>query len=66
MRTVAYYREQAANCQAIAKQISLSEPRNQLLKVAQEWDKLAADREAELSRSTAPTPEEDPDLSQAP
>ncbi len=50
MRTVAYYRQRAAECRTIAKQISLKEPRDQLLKMAQEWEGLAADREAELRK----------------
>jgi hypothetical protein len=50
MRTVAYYRQRAAECRTIAKQISLKEPRDQLLKMAQEWEGLATEREAELRK----------------
>ncbi len=54
MRTVAYYRERAAECRALAKHISLSEPRDQLLRMAREWDSLADDRETELRRKATP------------
>jgi hypothetical protein len=50
MRTVAYYRQRAAECRMIAKQISLNEHRDQLLKMAREWEEHATEREAQLRK----------------
>ncbi len=50
MRTVAYYREQAAQCLEMAKQMSLKEHRDRLLAMAREWEAHAAEREAELRK----------------
>lgn len=57
MRTVAYYRKQAAECRAMARQMGLTEDRDRLITMAHEWEKLAEDREAELGLS-APKPAE--------
>lgn len=48
MRTVAHYRQQAADCRAMAKLMSLTEHRDRLLKMAEEWDSHATEREAQL------------------
>lgn len=53
METVIDYRQQAAKCREIAKHISLREPREELLRMAANWDRLAEEREARL-RSARP------------
>ena len=46
MRTVAFYRQKASECREMARQISLNEPRDELFKMAADWEELAAEREA--------------------
>jgi len=57
MRTVAFYRQKASDCREMARQISLNEPRDQLLKMARDWEELAVEREAELRRRSGELPE---------
>ncbi len=45
-------RQQAAECRASAQQMGLREQRNRLLEMAQEWEALAAEREAALQAGT--------------
>lgn len=56
MKQAEDYRRQAAECRAIAKHISLREPRERLLKMAEEWEALATEREAELRKQAKPKP----------
>jgi hypothetical protein len=53
VRTVTYFQQRAAECRIIARQLSDTGLRNQLLRMAQEWEALATEREAEL-RNQAP------------
>jgi hypothetical protein len=53
MRTVAYYRTQAAECRTLAEQSGIGEHRDRLLRMAEEWEKLANDREGQLLRRNA-------------
>ena len=55
VRTVTYFQQRAAECRIIARQLSDTGLRNQLLRMAQEWEALATEREAEL-RKHAQTP----------
>ena len=50
MRTVAYFKRQAAECRALAEQADFTEHRDRLLKVAEDWEALAAEREALLPK----------------
>jgi hypothetical protein len=54
MRTVASFRQQAAACRALARQMDLREQRDRLLEMAEEWEALAAEREAALQAGTEP------------
>lgn len=54
MRQVIDYRQQAAKCREIAGHLSLAEPRNELLKMAENWDRLAREREARLADEASP------------
>jgi hypothetical protein len=54
MKRAEDYRRQAAECRAIAKQISLHEPRDRLLKMAQEWEALADEIEAQARKQVKP------------
>ena len=54
MRTVAYYRQRAAECRSIGKLVSLRDARDQLVRMAREWEALADEREAELQQRTSP------------
>ena len=53
MRTVAFYRQRAVECRTIAKQVSLRDARDQLTRMAREWEALADEREAELPQRTS-------------
>ena len=50
MKQASEYRQHARDCRALAKRMSDSEQREQLLKIAQTWDKLAAEQEARTRR----------------
>ena len=58
MRTVAYYRERARECRAIARQIQIRDARDQILKMAKEWDAHADEREASLGVAQSPLPDD--------
>ena len=51
--TPAFYRQRADECRALADEISLKHSRDQLLRMAAEWDALAASKEAVLRRHTS-------------
>jgi len=48
MKTVEEYRQHAKECRRLAKLVWESVVREQLIRMAEMWDGLAADREAEL------------------
>jgi hypothetical protein len=48
MRLLLDYRKNAAECRTIARLISLRDERERLLRMAEEWDHLAEEREARL------------------
>jgi chromosome segregation ATPase len=50
MKTASEYRKLAEECRALANQMTLTEQRDQLLKMAKTWDDLADTRE-ELIRN---------------
>jgi hypothetical protein len=56
MKKVLDYRRQAADCRAMAKQMSLHEHRDRLLRMAEEWELAAEQREAELRKQAKPKP----------
>ena len=49
MKKEIQYRHQAKECRRLAKQMALGDHRDQLLKIAETWDKLADEREARSS-----------------
>lgn len=49
----AEYRLQAASIRAVAREISLNEPRQQLLDAASHMDMLAAEEDARIARESA-------------
>ena len=49
MKKASEYRQNADQCRSLAKGMSAGEQREQLLRMAETWDKLAADR-ADLIR----------------
>ncbi len=53
MRLLLDYRKNAAECRKIAPLISLRDQRDRLLKMAEEWDLLAQQREAHLHQHNA-------------
>jgi len=48
VRQVKEYRRNAAECDALARNASSEAQREQILKIAETWRKLAADRERQL------------------
>jgi hypothetical protein len=48
MRLLLDYCKNAAECRTLARLISLRDERERLLKIAEEWDHLAEEREARL------------------
>jgi hypothetical protein len=50
MKLLLDYRKNAAECRKIARLISLRDDRERLLKMAEEWEFLAAQREAYLGQ----------------
>jgi hypothetical protein len=48
MKLLLDYRKNAAECRTIAHLISLRDERERLLRMAEEWDHLAEEREARL------------------
>jgi hypothetical protein len=53
MSAIAFYRQQADRCRAMADEIPPMHSRDQLLRMAAEWDALAASKEAVLRRHTS-------------
>ena len=49
MKKAAEYRDHAAQCRALAAQMDRAEQREQLLQMAQAWDAIAEQREADLA-----------------
>lgn len=54
MKTVAEYRQNAADCRALAKKMQREEDRETLEHMAQTWDKLARSREGRLLAGVEP------------
>jgi DNA primase len=50
------YRRNAAECRTIARLISLRDERERLLRMAEEWDHLAEEREARLRQRCSAQP----------
>jgi hypothetical protein len=50
MKKASEYRQHAAECRAIAAQMDSPEQRQQILEMAEHWEKLATDRVALLGR----------------
>lgn len=48
MKVAAEYRQHAEECRKLAKSMPDSDAKQQLLLMAETWDRLAADREASL------------------
>lgn len=48
MKAVAEYRQHAAECRKLAKGLSEGDARDQLLAMAETWERLAQDRESRL------------------
>jgi hypothetical protein len=53
VKTAAEYRQHANECRGLAKQMPSSELREQLLAMAETWERLAEDREAGLAALAA-------------
>jgi hypothetical protein len=50
MKKASQYRQHAEECRAMARAMAPGEHRDQLLRMAETWDKLAADRTALIAR----------------
>ncbi len=50
MKKASEYRQHAEECRSLAKGLPAGEQRDQLLKMAETWEKLAADRTALILR----------------
>lgn len=63
MKKASEYRQHAAECRTLAQKMDLGEHREQLLRMAETWDKLAQDREeaARLRSEPAAEPESTPE-----
>ncbi len=48
MKAVSEYRQHAAECRKLAKAMPEGDARQQLLKMAETWERLARDRESRL------------------
>jgi hypothetical protein len=59
MRRVADYRENAEACRELAKQMPLAH-REQLLDMALQWERIAAERETALNAPDFPMPDPAP------
>ena len=59
MNKVAEYRKNAEDCRAMARTMAPTEQRDQLLKMADTWEKLAADRANLIRRYPNTAAEED-------
>ena len=63
MKKASEYRKHAAECRILAKQMKQGEYRDQLLIMAETWDRLAAEREAAVradpKSAVAETPPKD-------
>ena len=46
MKKASEYRQHAQECRALAKQMKEGDQRDQMLKIAATWDKLAEEQEA--------------------
>jgi hypothetical protein len=55
MKKAADYRKFAKECRSLAETIGTERGRSQLLKIAQEWEALARDRERRVKRDPAPS-----------
>ncbi len=54
MKKVSEYRQHANECRALAANMSNHEQRDQLLKMADTWDRLAEERERSMRLSEGP------------
>ncbi len=61
MSAIAFYRQQADRCRALADEIPLKHSRDHLLQMAAEWEALAASKEAVLRRHTSAHSSQDGD-----
>ena len=59
MRKLSEYRQHAAECRNLASMMPMGEQRDQLLSMAETWDRLAADRERSVLLSEAESFAED-------
>jgi hypothetical protein len=50
MKAVSDYRQHAEECRKLARQMTIGEQREQLLKLAHHWDELARSREGQIRR----------------
>jgi hypothetical protein len=50
MMKVADFRRHAEECQKLARSAGFAEHRDKLLKMAQDWEKLAKERELQLAK----------------
>ena len=56
MSTVAFYRQQAAECRALASLMSDDNEQDRLLQMAKEWDRQADEQEAQLRKEAKDRP----------
>ena len=54
MRKVSEYQDHAAECRKMAAGMRNPEQRGQLIKMAETWELLAAERRKQLEKQTAP------------
>ena len=61
MKKASEYRKHAEECRALARQMKQGEYREQLLVMADTWERLAVEREAALAATTRPMVLEPPE-----
>lgn len=59
MNKIELYRAYAADCRAVAAQMTSPEERQQTLAIAAQWDSMADNAEAEARRAASPDGSED-------
>jgi len=56
MKKFAEYRQHAAECRALAKKMPAEDQRRHLLDMAENWDRLALERERSMKLTAEPSP----------
>src|SRR5687767_3352190 len=64
VRKASEYRQHADECRALARKLAQTAHRDQLLEMAETWERLAADREAIARMDSEPAAADDPAVMQ--